>query len=73
MESLTMLMINRQRLRDDRIVKLDALGASLGFMQVTTDTAFNVMRCIIIDRGSSSLFLPLFQRVLTLLSKSSLA
>jgi hypothetical protein len=53
-------MINKQQLRDDHIAKLDALGVSLDPIQVTTDTSSDAMKCVMIDRGLSSFFLPLF-------------
>jgi hypothetical protein len=59
-EFLMILMMNRQRLRDDRIAKPDGLGAPLGPIRMTTDTAFDATNCATIDRGSPSLFLPLF-------------
>jgi hypothetical protein len=59
-ELLTIAMISRQRFRDDRIAKLDALGASLGPIQMTIDTVFDATKCVVMDRGSCSLFPPIF-------------
>ena len=45
-------------IRNDRIAKIDALGTSLGPLQMTTDTvtAFDVTKCVNIGHDSTFIF-----------------